>query len=56
MIKEGSKIHLSIPVHKCKDLGTGILKKLIAKSWLTNEGYVDLLIISEIIALSSLTL
>jgi len=41
LTKEGSDVHLSIPVHKGKDLGTGLLKKLIAKAGLTNEEYLD---------------
>jgi len=40
MIKEGSDIHLSIPVHKGKELGIGLLKKLIEKAKLTNEEYI----------------
>jgi len=39
MIKEGSNVHLSIPVHRGKDLGIGLLKKLIEKAGLTNEDY-----------------
>lgn len=42
LIKEGSDVHISIPVHKGKDLGIGLLKKLIAKAGLTNEEYLDL--------------
>jgi predicted RNA binding protein YcfA (HicA-like mRNA interferase family) len=42
LTREGSDIHLSIPVHKGKDLGIGLLKKLIAKAGLTNEEYLDL--------------
>ena len=42
LIKEGSKVHLSIPVHKGKILGVGLLKKLIAKAGLTNEKYINL--------------
>jgi predicted RNA binding protein YcfA (HicA-like mRNA interferase family) len=42
LTKEGSEVHLSVPVHKGKDLGTGLLKKLIAKAGLTNEEYLDL--------------
>ena len=41
MIKEGSDVHLSIPVHKGKDLGIGLLKKLIEKAKLTNEDYIS---------------
>jgi predicted RNA binding protein YcfA (HicA-like mRNA interferase family) len=40
MIKEGSNVHLSIPVHKGKDLGIGLLKKLIEKAGLKNEQYI----------------
>jgi predicted RNA binding protein YcfA (HicA-like mRNA interferase family) len=40
MVKEGSNVHLSIPVHRGKDLGIGLLKKLIEKAGLTNEDYV----------------
>jgi predicted RNA binding protein YcfA (HicA-like mRNA interferase family) len=40
MVKEGSMVHLSIPVHRGKDLGIGLLKKLIEKAGLTNEDYV----------------
>lgn len=42
LTKEGSDVHLSIPVHKGKDLGIGLLKKLIAKAGLTNKEYLDL--------------
>jgi predicted RNA binding protein YcfA (HicA-like mRNA interferase family) len=42
LTKEGSGIHLSIPVHKGRDLGIGLLKKLIAKAGLTNKEYIDL--------------
>lgn len=41
MAKEGSDVHLSIPVHKGKDMGIGLLKKLIEKAKLTNEEYID---------------
>jgi predicted RNA binding protein YcfA (HicA-like mRNA interferase family) len=37
LVKEGSNIHLSISVHSGKDLGVGLLKKLIEKAGLTNE-------------------
>jgi predicted RNA binding protein YcfA (HicA-like mRNA interferase family) len=40
MVKEGYDVHLSIPVHKGKDLGIGLLKKLIEKTKLTNEEYI----------------
>jgi len=39
LVKEGNNIHLSIPVHRGKDLGVGLLKKLIEKAGLTNEQY-----------------
>jgi hypothetical protein len=41
LIKNDSKIHLSIPVHKNKTLGVGLLKKLINKAGLTNEEYLE---------------
>ncbi len=40
MIREGCDVHLSIPVHKGRDLGIGLLKKLIEKAKLTNEEYI----------------
>jgi predicted RNA binding protein YcfA (HicA-like mRNA interferase family) len=40
LVKEGINIHLSIPVHSGKDLGVGLLKKLIETAGLTNEQYV----------------
>ena len=40
LIKNDSEIHLSIPVHKNKTLGVGLLKKLINKAGLTNEEYL----------------
>ncbi|MEA1944164.1 MAG: type II toxin-antitoxin system HicA family toxin [Euryarchaeota archaeon] len=42
LIKEGSDVHLSIPVHRGKTLGVGLLKKIIVKAGLTNEEYIDL--------------
>jgi predicted RNA binding protein YcfA (HicA-like mRNA interferase family) len=42
LIKEGSDVHLSVPAHKGKDLGIGLLKKLIARAGLTNEEYLEL--------------
>ncbi|MBN1455876.1 MAG: type II toxin-antitoxin system HicA family toxin [Methanomicrobia archaeon] len=42
LIKEGSDVHVSIPVHKNKTLGPGLLKKLIVKADLTIEGYIKL--------------
>jgi predicted RNA binding protein YcfA (HicA-like mRNA interferase family) len=42
LTKEGTDVHLSIPVHKGKDLGIGLLKKLIARAGLTNEEYLDI--------------
>lgn len=40
LIKDNSEVHLSVPVHKNKILGIGLLKKLIAKAGLTNEQYL----------------
>lgn len=40
MVKEGSNVHLSIPVHSGKDLGIGLLKKLMEKAGLKNEQYI----------------
>jgi predicted RNA binding protein YcfA (HicA-like mRNA interferase family) len=40
LTKENSEIHLSIPVHKNKTLGIGLLKKLIEKAGLTNDEYL----------------
>lgn len=42
MIKVGSNVHLSIPVHKGREMGLGLLKKLIAKAGLSNEEYIKL--------------
>lgn len=42
LIKEGSDVHLSIPVHKNRTLGPGLLKKLIVKAGLTTEEYIQL--------------
>jgi predicted RNA binding protein YcfA (HicA-like mRNA interferase family) len=42
LIKEGSDVHLSIPVHKNRTLGPGLLKKLIVKAGLTTEEYIEL--------------
>ena len=41
LIKNDSGIHLSMPVHKNKTLGLGLLKKLITKAGLTNEEYLE---------------
>jgi predicted RNA binding protein YcfA (HicA-like mRNA interferase family) len=41
LIKKDSDIHLSIPVHKNKILGVGLLKKLINKAGLTKEEYLE---------------
>ncbi len=38
--KEGFDVHLSIPVHKGRDLGVGLLRKLIREAGLTPEEYV----------------
>ena len=40
LINDHSEIHLSIPVHKNKTLGVGLLKKLINKAGMTNEEYL----------------
>ncbi len=40
LIKDNSEVHLSIPVHKNKILGIGLLKKLITKAGLANEQYM----------------
>ena len=40
LTKEKSEIHLSVPVHKNKILGIGLLMKLIAKAGLTNDQYI----------------
>jgi predicted RNA binding protein YcfA (HicA-like mRNA interferase family) len=42
LIKDESDVHLSIPMHKGKDLGIGLLKKLISKAGLTNEEYIEI--------------
>jgi predicted RNA binding protein YcfA (HicA-like mRNA interferase family) len=42
LIKEGSDVHLSMPVHKGRDMGIGLLKKLIARAGLTNQEYIDI--------------
>jgi predicted RNA binding protein YcfA (HicA-like mRNA interferase family) len=42
LTKEGIDVHLSVPVHKGRDLGIGLLKKLIARAGLTNEEYLEL--------------
>ena len=42
LINDHSEIHLSIPVHKNKTLGAGLLKKLINKAEMTNEEYLKL--------------
>ena len=47
LVKDGSNLHLSIPVHKGKDLGIGLLKKLIEKAGLTNQQYVVTSAINE---------
>lgn len=40
LTKGNSEIHLSVPVHKNKILGIGLLKKLISKAGLTNDQYI----------------
>ena len=42
LVKQGSDMHLSIPVHKGRDLGVGLLHKLIAKAGLTGDEYIEL--------------
>ena len=42
LVKEGCDAHLSIPVHKGKDIDTGLLKKFIRLAGLTNEEYLNL--------------
>ncbi len=42
LIKECNEAHLSVPVHKGRELGMGLLKKPIAKAGLTDEEYIDL--------------
>ncbi|MBR1368236.1 hypothetical protein RJ53_01490 [Methanocalculus chunghsingensis] len=39
LVKSGSQIHLSIPVHSGKDLGIGLLRRLIEKAGMTHEEY-----------------
>ena len=39
LVKEGSQVHLSIPVHAGRDLGVGLLCKLIDKAGMTQEEY-----------------
>ena len=43
LIKEGSPVHLSIPVHSGKELGPGLLRKLIRRAGLKNEDYLEFL-------------
>lgn len=40
LIKEGNPAHLSIPVHSGKELGPGLLRKLIRTAGLTTEEYM----------------
>ena len=42
LVKDGSDVHLSVPVHKGRDLGIGLLKKLIARAGLANDEYIEL--------------
>ena len=44
LIREGSPVHLSIPVHSGKELGPGLLRKLIRKAGLTTEEYLEFFI------------
>ena len=39
LINDQNDIHLSIPVHKNKIIGAGLLKKLISKAEMTNDEY-----------------
>ncbi|MCX6693069.1 MAG: type II toxin-antitoxin system HicA family toxin [Methanomicrobiales archaeon] len=39
LVKEGSSVHHSIPVHTGKDLGILLLRKFIEKSGLSPEDY-----------------
>jgi len=39
LVKEGSPVHLSIPVHPGLTLGPGLLRKLIEKAEMTPEEY-----------------
>lgn len=39
LIKEGNPGHLSIPVHARRDLGVGLLRKLINIAGMTQEEY-----------------
>ncbi len=41
LIKEGSPVHLSIPVHSGKELGPELLRKLIRTAGLTPEEYLE---------------
>lgn len=38
---EGSPVHLSIPFHSGKELGPGLLRKLIRTAGLTPEEYLE---------------
>ncbi len=42
LVKEGSAVILSIPVHKGKPIKQGLLKDQIAKAGLTVEEFLDL--------------
>ena len=42
LIKDGSNVHLSIPVHSGKTMGPGLLKRIINKAGLTTEEYCNL--------------
>ncbi len=39
LVKAGSQIHLSVPVHAGKELGIGLLRRLIEKADMTQEEY-----------------
>jgi predicted RNA binding protein YcfA (HicA-like mRNA interferase family) len=34
LTKEGTDVHLSIPVHRGKTMGVGLLKKINCQSWI----------------------
>ena len=43
LAKDGHELHLSIPVHKGKTIGVGLLKSQIEAAGLTLEQFIDLL-------------
>ena len=48
LVKEGSPVHLSIPVHSDQTLGPGLLRKLIKKSGDDTRGVPELLLQKEL--------